>query len=361
MLKEIYEQPVSVERTLNGRLLNRQFILEASNAQVNLEAILKKVCTIHIVACGTSYHAAMVAFYWFEQLGISCHVEFASEYCYRTIVVPEHCLLVTLSQSGETADTLSALRLAKRSCRYMATLAICNVARASLVKESDITIMTHAGIEIGVASTKAFTTQLSVLLMLSVRTSRLKKKLSAEDEARIVELLRAVPEQLQNMLQYREPIRAIAQKIAKHNHCLFLGRGNLYPIAMEGALKLKEISYIHAESYASGELKHGPLALIDAQMPVIVVAANDDVLFAKLKSNIEEIKARQGLLYLFIDQKIVVTPSHDMHVLPMASVHPIVAPIVYALPLQLLAYETAVIRGTDVDQPRNLAKSVTVE
>lgn len=357
MLKEIHEQPEAIANTLEGRLESQRFNQAALGSAA--AAILEKVRCVQIVACGTSYHAGMVARYWFEELaGIPCRIEIASEFRYRKSFVPDNCLFVTISQSGETADTLAALRLAREQ-GYMASLSICNVPGSSMVRESDIAFMTRAGAEIGVASTKAFTTQLVTLLMLVTAVGRY-TGLSESQEAAIVKSLRALPDIIRNTLALSSAIEEMAQEFAEKHHSLFLGRGSQYPIAMEGALKLKEISYIHAEAYAAGELKHGPLALIDNDMPVIVVAPNNDLL-EKLKSNMEEVRARGGLLYVFADRRTNLANGDGVTVLPVDDVPEVVAPILYTIPLQLLSYHVAVIKGTDVDQPRNLAKSVTVE
>jgi len=322
--------------------------------------ILEKVEHIQIVACGTSYNAGMTARYWFEALaGVSCDVEIASEFRYRKFVTRPNSLLVTISQSGETADTLAALRLAKEK-GYMAALTICNVSSSSLVRESDLAFMTRAGVEVGVASTKAFTTQLAALLMLVTAIGKVKGNISSEQEVEIVKALQSLPAEVEKALAFDKDIEALAEDFAEKNHALFLGRGEFYPIAMEASLKLKEISYIHAEAYAAGELKHGPLALIDADMPVIVVAPNNELL-EKVKSNIEEVRARGGQLYVFADKEAGFTPSEGMKIITMPKVNEIVAPIFYTVPMQLLSYHVALIKGTDVDQPRNLAKSVTVE
>ena len=352
MLKEVYEQPQAILNTLEGRLVGNQLNLEAFGDLTNIDQI-------QIIACGTSYHAGITARYWLEQLaGISCSVEIASEFRYRKSVVRPNSLLITISQSGETADTLAALRLAKE-IGYSKSLAICNVPGSSLVRESDMTLLTRAGVEIGVASTKAFTTQLTALLLLTVALGR-QKGLSSEVEKRIIKALAQLPSLIDQVLKMDSEIELLAQDFAEKNHALFLGRGEQFPIAMEGALKLKEISYIHAEAYAAGELKHGPLALIDAEMPIIVVAPNNDLL-EKLKSNIEEVRARGGELYVFADGDANIRPESNMKVIPLPHCDDITAPILYTLPLQLLSYHVAVIKGTDVDQPRNLAKSVTVE
>jgi len=357
MLKEIHEQPRAVTNTLEGRL-GQDTVLDETFGNGAAE-LLKKVEHVQIVACGTSYHSAMVARYWLESLaGVSCNVEIASEFRYRKSVVQANSLIVTISQSGETADTLAALRLAK-DLGYLGSLAICNVAGSSLVRESDLAFMTRAGAEIGVASTKAFTTQLVGLAMLVLALGK-HKNLNREQQADMVQALKSLPAKLEETLALAEGIEALAEDFADKHHALFLGRGDQYPIAMEGALKLKEISYIHAEAYAAGELKHGPLALIDAQMPIIVVAPNNELL-EKLKSNVEEVRARGGLLYVFADAQAQFVSDDTLRVIDVPHTHPWLAPIVYTLPLQLLSYYVAIIKGTDVDQPRNLAKSVTVE
>ena len=357
MLKEIHEQPDAIANTLEGRLGEHKLNLDILGKEG--QEILNKTEAVQIVACGTSYHGAMVARYWFEELaGIPCRVEIASEFRYRKFFVPENCLFVTISQSGETADTLAALQLAKEQ-GYMASLSICNVPGSSMVRESDMAIMTRAGAEIGVASTKAFTTQLTALLMLVVAIGR-HTGMTEEQEAEVVKALRELPHYIKDALTLSNDIEALAEDFAHKHHSLFLGRGTQYPIAMEGALKLKEISYIHSEAYAAGELKHGPLALIDNDMPVIVVAPNNDLL-EKLKSNMEEVRARGGQLYVFADRNSRVAEAEGMKILPVNEVPEIIAPILYTIPLQLLSYYVAIIKGTDVDQPRNLAKSVTVE
>ena len=354
MQKEIFEQPVAIMNTLDGRIKEGKVNLEA--IAPNAAEILSKVEHIQIVACGTSYNAGMVARYWLESIaGVACDVEIASEFRYRKFVTRPNSLLVTISQSGETADTLAALRLAKESS-FMAAMTICNVATSSLVRESDFAFMTRAGVEVGVASTKAFTTQLTCLLLLTAALGRLKGNVSAEQEADIVHALQRLPALIEAALTHEKEIEKLSEDFADKQHSLFLGRGEFYPIAMESALKLKEISYIHAEAYAAGELKHGPLALIDNEIPVIVVAPENDLL-EKVKSNIEEVKARGGQLFIFADHdaglgyKTLVFPKVDE----------VTAPIFYTVPLQLLSYHVALIKGTDVDQPRNLAKSVTVE
>ena len=357
MLKEIYEQPSAINNTLEGRLSSVSVLDETfGNGAAEL---FKKVKHIQIVACGTSYHSGMVARYWLEALaGVSCNVEIASEFRYRKSFVQPNSLLVSISQSGETADTLAALRLAKEA-GYLGSLTICNVAGSSLVRESDLAFMTRAGAEIGVASTKAFTTQLVGLAMLTLAVGKY-NGLTPEQQRELTAALRSLPAKLEETLALAPQIEALAEEFADKHHALFLGRGDQYPIAMEGALKLKEISYIHAEAYAAGELKHGPLALIDADMPIIVVAPNNDLL-EKLQSNVEEVRARGGILYVFADADARFKSDATMRVINVPHVADILAPIVYTLPLQLLSYYVAIIKGTDVDQPRNLAKSVTVE
>ncbi|WP_109410106.1 glutamine--fructose-6-phosphate transaminase (isomerizing) [Proteus genomosp. 4] len=356
MQKEIYEQPLAIKNTLEGRLKSDS--IDLSELGPKAEEILSKVEHIQIVACGTSYNAGMVSRYWFESLaGIPCDVEIASEYRYRKPATRRNSLLITLSQSGETADTLAALRLSKE-LGYLSSLAICNVAGSSLVRESEFVLMTKAGAEIGVASTKAFTTQLTVLLMLVAYMGRIKGVATLEHE--VSTALHALPSRIESMLSKDKVIEALAEDFSEKSHALFLGRGDQYPIAVEGALKLKEISYIHAEAYAAGELKHGPLALIDADMPVIIIAPNNELL-EKLKSNIEEVRARGGLLYVFADQDAGFEENETMKLISLPHVEELIAPIFYTVPLQLLSYHVALIKGTDVDQPRNLAKSVTVE
>ena len=358
MQKEIYEQPNALINTMEGRILHNNVIVDAIGNGAS--EILEKVEHIQIVACGTSYNAGMTARYWFEALaGVGCDVEIASEFRYRKFVTRPNSLLVTISQSGETADTLAALRLAKEK-GYMAALTICNVSSSSLVRESDLAFMTRAGVEVGVASTKAFTTQLAALLMLVTAIGKVKGNISNEKEVEIVKALQSLPAEIEKALAFDKDIEALAEDFAEKHHALFLGRGEFYPIAVEASLKLKEISYIHAEAYAAGELKHGPLALIDADMPVIVVAPNNELL-EKVKSNIEEVRARGGQLYVFADKEAGFTPSEGMKIITMPKVNEIVAPIFYTVPMQLLSYHVALIKGTDVDQPRNLAKSVTVE
>jgi glucosamine--fructose-6-phosphate aminotransferase (isomerizing) len=357
MLKEIYEQPMVVRQTLADRLMGDQ-VSETLLGEEAL-ALLPKIKSIQIVACGTSYHAGLVARYWFEELaGIHCQVEIASEFRYRHPVVMAETLFITLSQSGETADTLAALRQAKTQ-GYLATLAICNVKGASLVRESQLALMTNAGPEIGVASTKAFTSQLVALSLLVILIGK-HHGLSDEQASRWGQALRTLPNDLEKVLALDHQIEQLAEYFRDKHHALFLGRGSQYPVAMEGALKLKEISYIHAEAYAAGELKHGPLALVDENMPVIAVAPQNDLL-EKLQGNLQEVHARGGELTLFCDAQIAMTHSPKLHLISIPSVLDWVAPIVYTIPLQLLSYHVALIKGTDVDQPRNLAKSVTVE
>ncbi|MFQ3787478.1 glutamine--fructose-6-phosphate transaminase (isomerizing) [Halomonas sp. A29] len=360
MLKEIHEQPVAVANALEGRLGSDQVLIEAFGPQAR--QLLGKTRQIHLVACGTSYHAGMVARYWIEALaGVPCQVEIASEYRYRDVVAPPGTLLLTLSQSGETADTLAALRHARKrqGDNYAGALSICNVPGSSLVRESDLSLMTHAGPEIGVASTKAFTTQLTSLMLVALALRQLRGG-DQDLTAKLVHRLRYLPTLLGDTLQLDAEIAALAQRFVDYRHTLFLGRGAQMPIALEGALKLKEISYIHAEAYPAGELKHGPLALIDANMPVVALAPKDD-LIDKLKSNLQEVRARGGQLLVFADPESGLEQEEGMTVVKVPGCCRFLAPIVYTLPLQLLAYHVAVARNTDVDQPRNLAKSVTVE
>lgn len=358
MSKEIFEQPKAIQALLEGRLLNHSIVPSAFT--MKLETLFKKIEHIQLVACGTSFHAASTARYWIEQIaGIACSVDIASEFRYRHPFVPKNSLFVTLSQSGETADTLAALKLAQHA-NYLSTLAICNVAESSLVRESYHYFMTCAGAEIGVASTKAFTTQLVALLMLTIAIGRV-HQLSKEKETQLTEALAALPDIIQKTLALDQEISKLAALFIDKEHALFLGRGAMFPIALEGALKLKEISYIHAEGYPAGELKHGPLALVDKKMPVIVLAPSNELL-DKVRSNLQEVSARGGELFILTDDDSDIEKSADnMHVIHMPKVDPVIAPIVYTIPLQLLAYHVAVLKGTDVDQPRNLAKSVTVE
>ena len=357
MLKEIYEQPLALTRTIDGRIANKQ-VLDTAFGE-NAAEFLKDIKHVQIIACGTSYHAGMAARYWLEDwAGVSCNVEIASEFRYRKSHLFPNSLLVTISQSGETADTLAAMRLAKEM-GYKATLTICNAPGSSLVRESDMAYMMKAGAEIGVASTKAFTVQLAGLLMLTAVIGR-HNGMSDEMQAKITQSLQSMPAKVEQALGLDDAIAELAEDFADKHHALFLGRGDQYPIAMEGALKLKEISYIHAEAYASGELKHGPLALIDADMPVIVVAPNNELL-EKLKSNVEEVRARGGLMYVFADVDAEFQSDDTMKVIQVPHCDEFMAPLIYTIPLQLLSYHVALIKGTDVDQPRNLAKSVTVE
>ncbi|ARM82326.1 MULTISPECIES: glutamine--fructose-6-phosphate transaminase (isomerizing) [Marinobacter] len=357
MLKEIHEQPRVIRATTEGRVTNTRVLEQALGTQAG--NLLEDVRHVQIIACGTSYHAGMVARYWIEDLaGVPCSVEVASEFRYRKHVIQPDTLFLCISQSGETADTLAALRQAKKA-GFRAAMAICNVPGSSLVRESDLVIMTQAGPEIGVASTKAFTTQLTALLIFTLALAR-HNGLEESREAEIVEAIRLLPSQVDQVLALDGDIAEMSKSFMDKNHSLFLGRGAMFPVALEGALKLKEISYIHAEAYPAGELKHGPLALVDGEMPVVTVAPNNELL-EKLKSNLEEVRARGGELFVFADQAADVRPQEGIHVMPLPSVHPITSPIVYTVPLQLLSYHVAVLKGTDVDQPRNLAKSVTVE
>jgi glucosamine--fructose-6-phosphate aminotransferase (isomerizing) len=355
MSKEIFEQPQAISLNLEGRISNQKLLDSAFG--IPAKNIFKQTEHVQLVACGTSYHAALVAKSWIETLAnIPCSVEIASEFRYRHNIVPRNSLFVTLSQSGETADTLAALRLAKKNA-YLHTLAICNVPESSLIRESDLHFMMRAGVEVCVASTKAFTAQLVDLLMLALALGR-EHGLSHETERHIISELCGLPKLVHKTLEINETIAKLSENFVNKEHALFLGRGLLYPIALEGALKLKEISYIHAEGYPAGELKHGPLALVDHNMPVIAIAPNNHLL-EKLKSNLQEVRARGGELYVFTD--IVKTKDSGIHIIEIPTVDPILAPMIYTIPLQLLAYHVAVMKGTDVDQPRNLAKSVTVE
>jgi glucosamine--fructose-6-phosphate aminotransferase (isomerizing) len=357
MEKEIFEQPQAINETLEGRITNERLLEEAFG--VNAADLFNKVRRVHIVACGTSYHAGLVGQYWIESLAkMPCSVTIASEYRYRHTVVEENTLFITLSQSGETADTLAALKKAK-TLGYLATMGICNVAASSLVRESELVFMTRAGMEIGVASTKAFTTQLISLILLSIALAR-RSGLSDTEESHLIHALRKLPQTLEEALKCSPEIRQLAQRFSDKEHALFLGRGIHFPIAMEGALKLKEISYIHAEAYPAGELKHGPLALVDKNMPVVAIAPKDDLL-EKLRSNLSEVQARGGELIVFTQENVELNLDTDSIVISLPEVHHTLSPILYTIPLQLLAYHVAVMKGTDVDQPRNLAKSVTVE
>ncbi len=357
MMKEIHEQPNAIAETLEGRISKKRVLEEAFG--LGASEIFDQIKGVHIIACGTSYHAGMIARYWFESLaGVPCSVEVASEFRYRCPVVRNNSLIISISQSGETADTLAALEEAKKR-GFGHSLAICNVPESSLVRESDLFLMTRAGPEIGVASTKAFTTQLVSLMLLVIVLGR-RHAMPGHVEEALVKHLISLPAKVEAVLGLDDKIKAIADQFADKHHALFLGRGTQYPVAMEGALKLKEISYIHAEAYPAGELKHGPLALVDADMPVIAVAPNNELL-EKLKSNLQEVSARGGQLLVFADESIHVESEEGIEVVEVASVDDAIAPIVYSVPLQLLSYHVAVLKGTDVDQPRNLAKSVTVE
>jgi glucosamine--fructose-6-phosphate aminotransferase (isomerizing) len=357
MLKEIFTQPRAIADTLEGRVEHGQLSADLLGPQS--DALLAGVRAVNIVACGTSFHAGTVAKYWLEGLArIPCTVEVASEFRYRSPVVRDHTLFVTISQSGETADTLAALREARR-LGFAHSLAICNVPESSLTRESELVLMTRAGPEIGVASTKAFTTQLVALMLLTIALGRA-QGMPLALQAELLAALEGLPGKVNAVLELNDPIAALAEKFVNKEHALYLGRGSMFPIAMEGALKLKEISYIHAEAYPAGELKHGPLALVDDEMPVIAVAPNNELL-EKLKSNLEEVRARGGQLFIFADSQVTVAANSAIHVTAIPAVHDAIAPIVYTVPLQLLAYHVAVLKGADVDQPRNLAKSVTVE
>ncbi len=358
MQKEIHEQAAAVARTLEERIANGK-VMDAAFGPGAVQ-VLDATRGVHIVACGTSYHAGLVARYWIEQLcRLPCTVEIASEYRYRSPVVPENTLFIAISQSGETADTLAALRAAKE-LGYESTLCICNVPESSMVRESELVMMTRAGPEIGVASTKAFTTQLAALALLTVALAR-RNGLEKEQERALVAQLGELPGLIEQVLSLDSAIEALAEHFVDKHHALFLGRGVQNPVAMEGALKLKEISYIHAEAYAAGELKHGPLALVDEDMPVVAVAPDNELL-EKLKSNLQEVRARGGELYVFADPRVQFGDRVGIHTMRMpALIQDFQAPILYTIPLQLLAYHVAVLKGTDVDQPRNLAKSVTVE
>ncbi|WP_111657871.1 glutamine--fructose-6-phosphate transaminase (isomerizing) [Isoalcanivorax indicus] len=356
MLKEIFEQPAALQRTLEGRVTSAASLDTLFGDRSDL---LGKVRNVQIIACGTSYHAGMVARYWLEDLArIPCQVEVASEFRYRDHVVPEGTLLITISQSGETADTLAALRGAD-SPHYVGRLTVCNVDSSSLVRESELALLTRAGPEIGVASTKAFTTQLAALMVLVLALAKARGLYKDRIEQMLADL-RTLPSLVEKTLSLDKAIETLSRDFVEKHHTLFLGRGTLFPVAMEGALKLKEISYIHAEAYPAGELKHGPLALVDKDMPVVAVAPNNELL-EKLKSNLQEVRARGGRLYLFADSHAALADDDDVTVLTLPSVSEYLAPMIYTIPLQLLSYHVAVMRGTDVDQPRNLAKSVTVE
>ena len=357
MEKEIHEQPQAIADTLDGRIHNGKVLDQAFG--VGAEKVFDQIQGVQIIACGTSYHAGQIGRYWLESIaGVPCSVEVASEFRYRQPVVRKNSLIVTLSQSGETADTLAGLQEAKR-LGFGQSLTICNVPESSLVRESDLVLMTRAGPEIGVASTKAFTTQLVALMLLVIVLGR-RNGLSEDEERKLVAELESLPAKVEKVLQLNSDIQAISEQFADKHHALFLGRGAHYPVAMEGALKLKEISYIHAEAYPAGELKHGPLALVDAEMPVIAVAPNNELL-EKLKSNLQEVRARGGKLIVFADPSAEMKNSESTQVIHIAAVSDAISPIIYTIPLQLLSYHVAILKGTDVDQPRNLAKSVTVE
>ncbi|MGI9309401.1 MAG: glutamine--fructose-6-phosphate transaminase (isomerizing) [Gammaproteobacteria bacterium] len=358
MLKEIYEQARAVAETLSERIADGR-VLDAAMGPA-AATILDQVKAVQIVACGTSYHAGLIARYWIEEYcNIPCRVEIASEFRYRRVVVPDGALFLTISQSGETADTLAALRKAKE-IGYLTSMAICNVPESSLVRESELVLMTRAGPEIGVASTKAFTTQLAALALMSLALAR-RGDMDEKQERELTHQLLEVPALIEKALSLDPQIEQLAKEFAEHHHALFLGRGAQNPVAMEGALKLKEISYIHAEAYPAGELKHGPLALVDEDMPIITIAPNDDLL-EKLKSNLQEVRARGGQLFVFADPNVHFQEGDGVHIMHMPThIEDFQAPIIYTLPLQLLSYHVAVLKGTDVDQPRNLAKSVTVE
>ena len=357
MLKEIYEQPMAISETLEGRVSEGRALEAALGPQA--EKILKAIEQVHIIACGTSFHAGLIARYWFESLaGIQCTVEVASEFRYRSPVVKNNTLFLTISQSGETADTLAALREAKRR-GYHASMAICNVPESSLVRESDLVLMTRAGPEIGVASTKAFSTQLVALMLVVIIMGRRAAMAEATERLLISDLL-SLPAKIEGVLELNREIETLSKQFGDKHHALFLGRGTHYPVAMEGALKLKEVSYIHAEAYPAGELKHGPLALVDSEIPIIAVAPNNELL-EKLKSNLHEVRARGGRLLVFADASVNVESDSNDQILRIPAVSDSIAPIVFTIPLQLLAYHVALCKGTDVDQPRNLAKSVTVE
>jgi glucosamine--fructose-6-phosphate aminotransferase (isomerizing) len=356
MMKEIHEQPDTIRATLEGRLSDAKVLVNAFG--VEAADIFTRTKAIQIVACGSSYYTGMVARYWAEELlNIPCQVEIASEFRYREVAVIKDTLFVTISQSGETADTLAALRDAT-SGNYLASLSLCNVPNSSLVRESDLSLMIKAGPEICVASTKAFTTQLADLLLMILAIGQ-QQGLDEEVLAELVGALREAPQMVESVLELDQAIEQVAGDFVEKHNALFLGRGSHFPVAMEGALKLKEISYIHAEGYASGELKHGPLALVDEYMPVVAVAPSGEML-DKVKSNLQEVQARGGVLYVFADEKELGL-DEDIHHIALPHCHPIISPIVYTVPLQLLSYHVAVMKGTDVDQPRNLAKSVTVE
>ena len=359
MLKEIYEQPNAVRATLQDRITDSNLLL---NGFGDLDpALLKRVEAIHIVACGTSYHAGLTSKYWFEEYTQTpCTVEIASEYRYRTVAVPKNTLYITLSQSGETADSLAALEEVKNSGLYMGTLAICNVPESTLTREADATLLTKAGPEIGVASTKAFTTQLVALQLVALTMAKAKETQTEAQRAEIIRALYESPITMERLLGLDRTIEHLAEQFVEKDHAIFLGRGPMFPIALEGALKLKEISYIHAEGYPAGELKHGPLALVDNEVPVVAIAPNDSLL-EKLKSNLEEVRTRGGQLYVMTEEDTDIESVDGLELVKIPGCPEAVAPLLLTVPLQLLSYHVAVMRGTDVDQPRNLAKSVTVE
>jgi len=359
MLKEIYEQPNAVRATLQDRITDSQLLLNGfGDLDINL---LKRVEAIHIVACGTSYHAGLTSKYWFEEYTQTpCTVEIASEYRYRTVAVPNNTLYITLSQSGETADSLAALEEVKESGKYLGTLAICNVPESTLTREADATLLTKAGPEIGVASTKAFTTQLVALQLVALTMAKAKETQTESQRSEIIRALYESPITMERLLGLDRTIEHLAEQFVEKDHAIFLGRGPMYPIALEGALKLKEISYIHAEGYPAGELKHGPLALVDNEVPVVAIAPNDNLL-EKLKSNLEEVRTRGGQLYVMTEEDTDIASIDGLTLVKIPGCPEAVAPLLLTVPLQLLSYHVAVMRGTDVDQPRNLAKSVTVE
>ena len=359
MLKEIYEQPNAVRATLQDRITDHQLLLNGfGDLDINL---LRRVQAIHIVACGTSYHAGMTAKYWFEEYTKTpCSVEIASEYRYREVAVPDNTLYVTLSQSGETADSLAALEEVKKNDSYLGTLAICNVPESTLTREADATLLTKAGPEIGVASTKAFTTQLIALQLVALTLAKAKETQTEAQRSDIIRAMHQSPITMERLLMLDRTIEHLAEQFVEKEHAIFLGRGPMFPIALEGALKLKEISYIHAEGYPAGELKHGPLALVDNEVPVVAIAPNDSLL-EKLKSNLEEVRTRGGQLYVITEEDTDIAPTEGLTLVKIPGCPEAVAPLLLTVPLQLLSYHVAVMRGTDVDQPRNLAKSVTVE
>ncbi|MDN5897211.1 MAG: glutamine--fructose-6-phosphate transaminase (isomerizing) [Psychrobacter sp.] len=362
MLKEIYEQPDAVARTIEMALDKDEPSKLRDGFLQHHEAQLKGIKHVQIIACGTSYHSGLIAKYWFESLiRVPCSVEVASEFRYRNPVVIDNSLVICISQSGETADTLSALRdIQKNTPVGLVSLALCNVPTSSLVRETDIFLPTLAGPEIGVASTKAFTTQLAALMLLVLKVGVTQQRMADEDLTTLIDQLQQLPGQLHASLHLDAPIKTMSEHFEYKKSCLFLGRGLQFPIALEGALKLKEISYIHAEGYAAGELKHGPLALVDKDMPIVVLAPKDSM-FDKLKANMQEVHARHGELFVFASEASKMVAEDRMHVVYVPDVCETLAPIVYSIPVQLLSYHVAVMRGTDVDQPRNLAKSVTVE